>query len=872
MVKFKGYNRSAETKSSEKSEEIKKEINEIFKGIEPIFKSDGQIGRLLGEQRSNKEKEINTVETEIDKVKNEKVDELKDKKELIGEALADAEEISKIYEKELELKEERENLAEEKASLEEKLKKQEQDKAAQEASETKKKIGEVSAAIFGKEKEIYGELAKQHSAEKALNEVEKKLGIVRLSNNVKEIKDEVDRLQKDLEETSYKIDISENGRVLLAKYTNELAEIDRKTKEAKNIESTIRQNIERGIREAAKELQGGKILADTAKNEKDLNNSIEKGEIFNNIKPLFNKLNEAVTIIENDSDLADKQFKKGRAELAITLPERVRGRIGRGAREAGLGVKSSADIAEERIDALEGAIDKFTRADEWAWIGRNLYLVAADGEMARIARGKMAKRDNTPYVNARNEFISAKAEGLANDLIAGISPKNRNGTGSNASAGVSVAAPGAHTAGGSSAAIENTITQSTADDYKNAEWANDAAREKFITENKQIINSFGYMNVAFNSILSKDIKDAFNSGNLTAQQAVIVYRTLSKVWRHEHVGIFDGIAKGHLLTDAEIDSMPVEMVDLRHSKAIYAYANGISDSAVLLAVADSDILKYTRRRREDYLARAMRTENKTDLNPASPEANKAKVGMHPGVSPVMLRTENTSNKDGKKDDKSSDANDTKNGNPKGGKGNGNGNKASGNGEKKKYVGVASVDSNGNSDTGGVAIGDIGLSKVDDKGRITSALPRRKRGGNGSKGEGAGASTTGNADETESKGAGTPAATTATAPTNTAQSEPYTIIALPEGSKTISFDEAKKIAEENGGHIITNHEYNAGLAPEKDLSAGSTFYINNNDGKSGYPLTADGKGGTRAPQSGTTRKIGANVIVFVKDKKGNDEKQ
>ncbi len=291
-------------------------------------------------------------------------------------------------------------------------------------------------------------------------------------------------------------------------------------------------------------------------------------------------------------------------------------------------MKASSSIANERLAAANEIINSvLMHAKTGIGLGQVLMLVSANGDESRLARSNIAKKEITPYVNAINEYTKVGAKDRAEKLIATIrkaDTHSKEGSGEDGSGK-------AGNSGVSGASI--TTTPKEAFNYENAVWTDDAARERFITENGHVIKAFGYAKNAYNN-LDKSLRDAFESGTLSAAQAVVIYKALSKAWANEQRGVFKGAAKDYLLTDNEIDSASVESIDYSHSKALIGHMKKLDHNGID-AYKESEIRTEMNRIRENHpLLKALRTEGKkASMPPESPEVTEGEANMpiHPAA-------------------------------------------------------------------------------------------------------------------------------------------------------------------------------------------------------------------------------------------------
>ncbi len=638
---LRGRMRSTEGGTGEVSKEMTDKVNNILERMAPLFNNEEYMDMALKEKREHEKAEISRLESGLAARSNMKIEDLEkeekatsSKFERFDKDLNSLEAIKQIYYEKSDLTDENEKLKKELKEAQEKAAEAKKNTAAgsgQDAAAADKKVEGIEKYLLEKDKEIKANDDKILKAQLAISRQYGELNSSTVYSSdewsdkvfgaMDDAKSKKETEEKALTEIKNSIDILKNNPRKIAEGQRSLRELEDM---AANPDAMIRQSIVSGIEEAAKILESRNVLS--INDEQNAMDSLVKDSIFEKAKSEIEKLNKDIGLLEEDKKLAEKQGKKVEHELAVDMGERFKGRVGRGARERGLNVKASSDIANERLAAAKEIINSvLMHAKTGMGLGQVLMLVSANGDESRLARSNIDKKEITPYVNAINEYTKVGAKDRVEKLIAAIrkaDTHSKEGSGNAGDTGVS-------------GASITTTTPKEAFSYENAVWTDDAARERFITENGHVIKAFGYAKNAYNN-LDKSLRDAFESGTLSAAQAVVIYKALSKAWANEQRGVFKGAAKDYLLTDNEIDSASVESIDYSHSKALIGHMKKLDHNGID-AYKESEIRTEMNRIRENHpLLKALRTEGKkASMPPESPEVTEgegeANMPIHPAA-------------------------------------------------------------------------------------------------------------------------------------------------------------------------------------------------------------------------------------------------
>ncbi len=658
---FKGRDRSKEIENNERSNMLLSESNSLLSRMGALFKDEELVREALSGVLAEQKQNLAEKEARYEAIKNIEVQKLVDEENarklaltLLDKDSSKLKEIQKAYDA-------RQRLIAEADNLKEKLNEEEKKEAGQKDSA---KISELEKQMNAVKQKIA-----ESSKSGEINHMLKELTVdytglgKRFTRNIKfdsfglflnaAEKENAAKIQEEkgsIKSISEKIALREHGAEEIANMKNELEKL---AYVAANPEKAVRELFVKGVNQAREEIKSRPKLKNTEKDDTEELNRLRDDPVFKSAREALDKLGGRISKFEENERLAKKQEKKVSHEMATNLAERAAGRAGRAADR-----DPSSSVGAQRYEAAKGIIrDILLDGKSHRELGHLIMMVAANGDISRSARSNASKKGYFNYVDAFNAYEEKGADERASKLAALLGPKEKKDDNKGAAAQPGTAnsiKAGAQT---NSSRI-NSITQSQADDYANAEWESDAAREKFVSENMKIIKTFSYMDAAFKK-LEPGLQNAFISGTLTAQQAVIVYRTLSKAWSARHDDIFTGAAKGYLLSDDSIDRMRIEEIDRSHSRAIYGHVFRLTKDK-LDAVDYATIADFVRKHRMNYqYAYLSRTEDKerAEPSPHKPDiknekgrsgSEKQDTEAHPhlAIPEISLRRESNSGNNG----------------------------------------------------------------------------------------------------------------------------------------------------------------------------------------------------------------------------------
>ena len=645
---FKGRDRSKEIENNERSNTLLSESNSLLSRMGTLFKDEELVRDALSGVLAEQKQNIAEKEARYEAIKNIEVQKLfieenarKMSLTILDKDSSKLKEIQKVYDARQRLVAEADNLKE---KLNEEENKEADQKDSAKISELEKQMNAVKQKIaeFSKSGEInhmlkelavdYTGLGKKFTQNINFNSFGLFLNAAEKENAAK-----IQEEKESIKSISEKIALREHGAEEIANMKNGL---ERLTYVAANPEKVVRELFVNGVNQAREEIKSRPKLKNTEKDDTEELNRLRDDPVFKSAREALDKLGGSISKFEENERLAKKQEKKVSHEMATNLAERAAGRAGRAADR-----DPSSSVGAQRYEAAKEIIrNLLLDGKSHRELGHLIMMVAANGDISRSARSNASKKGFFNYVNAFNDYKDKGVDERASKLISSLSSTKEEKKATEGGMNKSTEA---------ASKASSTITQSTADDYANAEWANDAARDKFVEENSKVIKEFRYMEAAF-GVLSKDLQDAFNNRTLTAQQAVIIYRTLSKAWSAEHENRFTGAAREHLLSGKEIDTKPIEYVDLSHSRAIYGHIHKL-DKAKLDAVSDAEVLDFARNHRKNYqFTKFSRTDTeKTDPSIKKPdikneggrfgsERQDTEAHPHLAIPEISLRRESNS--------------------------------------------------------------------------------------------------------------------------------------------------------------------------------------------------------------------------------------